>query len=188
MAKKPDILYGLPSGDLAGQGGGGGQADVLGAGGAFETRRLMLEESMAARRALSRRGLGRADVQAAAAARSRTDVGGVARSGAKDSIEPMRGVRRAMAQNMASAHEQVVPATLSDVADINGWAANQEVTLRLIPPWMPTSAVAISQAIRSVPQSLQLIRLISPPAQPSSSTTSPRMTSLMRLNPVVRSM
>jgi pyruvate dehydrogenase E2 component (dihydrolipoamide acetyltransferase) len=46
--------------------------------------------------------------------------------------ERLRGVRRAMARNMARAHARVVPATLTDVADVHHWPAAQEPMLRLV--------------------------------------------------------
>lgn len=46
-------------------------------------------------------------------------------------LEPLRGTRRAMANNMALAHAEVVPVTLHDDADIDPWT-NGDVTLRLI--------------------------------------------------------
>lgn len=46
--------------------------------------------------------------------------------------EPLRGVRRAMAVNMARAHVEVVPATVTEVADIQDWAPGDDPTLRLI--------------------------------------------------------
>jgi 2-oxoisovalerate dehydrogenase E2 component (dihydrolipoyl transacylase) len=62
----------------------------------------------------------RADVEKAAASTG---------SGA----EPLRGVRRAMAVNMARAHAEIVPATLWDEADVEAWTApSADVTLRLI--------------------------------------------------------
>ena len=47
-------------------------------------------------------------------------------------LQPLRGVRRAMARNMERAHASVVPATVTDEADINTWKADEDVTLRLI--------------------------------------------------------
>jgi 2-oxoisovalerate dehydrogenase E2 component (dihydrolipoyl transacylase) len=47
-------------------------------------------------------------------------------------LEPLRGVRRAMARNMARAHAEVVPATVIDVADIGDWPPGVDVTLRLV--------------------------------------------------------
>ncbi len=46
--------------------------------------------------------------------------------------EPLRGVRRAMATNMASAHREVVPATVQDLADVSEWPPGADVTLRLV--------------------------------------------------------
>jgi 2-oxoisovalerate dehydrogenase E2 component (dihydrolipoyl transacylase) len=45
--------------------------------------------------------------------------------------ETLSGVRRAMAVNMARAHAEIVPATVSDEADIETWPANTDVTIRL---------------------------------------------------------
>ncbi|WP_026607839.1 dihydrolipoamide acetyltransferase family protein [Methylocapsa acidiphila] len=63
----------------------------------------------------------RADVERAAAAVA--DVG---------PAEPLRGMRRAMAQRMAAAHASVVPAGVTDEADIDDWAKGEDVTTRLI--------------------------------------------------------
>lgn len=46
--------------------------------------------------------------------------------------EPLRGVRRAMAQNMALAGAEAVPVTVTDDADIEAWPAGSDVTLRLV--------------------------------------------------------
>ncbi|MPY71280.1 MAG: 2-oxo acid dehydrogenase subunit E2 [Alphaproteobacteria bacterium] len=46
--------------------------------------------------------------------------------------ERLRGVRRAMAQRMAEAHASVVPATVCDEADIDGWREGSDVTVRLV--------------------------------------------------------
>jgi len=51
---------------------------------------------------------------------------------ALEGLTPLRGVRRAMAQRMAKAHAEVVPATVIDDADIEAWPAGEDVTLRLI--------------------------------------------------------
>ncbi|MCI0430618.1 MAG: 2-oxo acid dehydrogenase subunit E2 [Rhodospirillales bacterium] len=45
--------------------------------------------------------------------------------------EPLRGVRRAMAGSMARSHAEVVPATLTDEADVEVWPAGTDVTVRL---------------------------------------------------------
>lgn len=47
-------------------------------------------------------------------------------------IEPLRGVRRAMARSMSMAHEQVVPVTLHDDADIDHWSHQDDISSRLI--------------------------------------------------------
>lgn len=46
--------------------------------------------------------------------------------------EPLRGVRRAMAQTMAHAHAEVVPVSIVDDADIQHWPAETDITLRII--------------------------------------------------------
>lgn len=46
--------------------------------------------------------------------------------------EILRGVRRAMAQNMALAHSEVAPATVMEDADIHHWKPGADVTLRLL--------------------------------------------------------
>lgn len=47
-------------------------------------------------------------------------------------VEPLRGVRRAMARSMSKAHEQVAPVTLHDDADIDHWSVGDDITIRLI--------------------------------------------------------
>jgi 2-oxoisovalerate dehydrogenase E2 component (dihydrolipoyl transacylase) len=47
-------------------------------------------------------------------------------------LEPLKGVRRAMALNMARAHAEVVPVTLVDEADVESWPEKADTTLRLI--------------------------------------------------------
>lgn len=64
----------------------------------------------------------RADVERAVEARRGAGAG-----------EPLKGVRRAMAINMARAHAEIVPATVWDEADIEPWWSPQaDVSLRLI--------------------------------------------------------
>lgn len=47
--------------------------------------------------------------------------------------EPLRGMRRSMAENMARAHAQVVPATLFDEADVEAWwKPGADVMVRLV--------------------------------------------------------
>ncbi|KAB2916071.1 MAG: 2-oxo acid dehydrogenase subunit E2 [Hyphomicrobiaceae bacterium] len=45
--------------------------------------------------------------------------------------EPLRGVRRAMAENMTRA-ASIIPATVTDEADIDHWPPNPDVTIRLV--------------------------------------------------------
>ncbi len=47
-------------------------------------------------------------------------------------LEPLRGVRRAMARSMTQAHAEVAAVTVNDDADINAWQPGQDVTLRLV--------------------------------------------------------
>jgi pyruvate dehydrogenase E2 component (dihydrolipoamide acetyltransferase) len=63
----------------------------------------------------------RADVERAA--KSLTDLA---------PAEPLRGMRRAMAQRMAAAHAEVVPATVTDEADIGDWGSAEDTTIRLV--------------------------------------------------------
>ena len=63
----------------------------------------------------------RADVERAA--RSLTEAG---------PAEPLKGMRRAMAQRMALAHAQVVPTTVTDEAQIDAWSKDADITIRLV--------------------------------------------------------
>ena len=63
----------------------------------------------------------RADVERAA--KSLTEAG---------PAEPLRGMRRAMAQRMAAAHAEVVPASVTEEADIGDWASGEDATIRLV--------------------------------------------------------
>jgi 2-oxoisovalerate dehydrogenase E2 component (dihydrolipoyl transacylase) len=63
---------------------------------------------------------------------TRADVERIAGGGAVAG-EPLKGVRRAMAVNMARAHAEIVPATLWDEADVESWwSPEADVTVRLI--------------------------------------------------------
>src|SRR6516165_4836894 len=64
---------------------------------------------------------------------TRADVERAARS-LKEAgpAEPLKGMRRAMAQRMALAHAQVVPTTVIDEADIDAWSKETDVTIRLV--------------------------------------------------------
>ncbi len=64
---------------------------------------------------------------------TRADVERAARSlAAAGPAAALRGMRRAMAQRMAAAHAEVVPAGVTDEADIHDWAAGEDVTIRLV--------------------------------------------------------
>ncbi len=63
----------------------------------------------------------RADVERAAKGLSQTGP-----------TEPLRGMRRVMAQRMTAAHVEVVPATVTDDADIDDWAKGEDATIRLV--------------------------------------------------------
>jgi 2-oxoisovalerate dehydrogenase E2 component (dihydrolipoyl transacylase) len=63
----------------------------------------------------------RADVERAA--KSLVDAG---------PAEPLRGMRRAMAQRMASAHIEVARTTVTEEADIGDWKKGDDITIRLV--------------------------------------------------------
>ena len=46
--------------------------------------------------------------------------------------EPLKGVRKSMARNMANAHAQIVPVTLFDEADVTHWPKKMDTTTRMI--------------------------------------------------------
>ncbi len=58
--------------------------------------------------------------------------------------KPLRGVRRAMARNMARAHEEVVKVTINDDVDIDHWPKGEDITMRLVR--------ALAQACEAEPQ------------------------------------
>src|SRR4029453_8158714 len=64
---------------------------------------------------------------------TRIDVERAARSlGDAGPAEPLKGMRRAMAQRMAVAHAQVVPTTVTDEVDIEAWSKGADITIRLV--------------------------------------------------------
>jgi pyruvate dehydrogenase E2 component (dihydrolipoamide acetyltransferase) len=64
---------------------------------------------------------------------TRADVERAARSLAEAGpAEALRGMRRAMAQRMTAAHAEVVPATVTDDADIEDWRKDEDATIRLM--------------------------------------------------------
>lgn len=48
------------------------------------------------------------------------------------SYEPLRGVRKAMCQSMVQAHQQIVPVSIFDEADLHTWPSQSDLTVRLI--------------------------------------------------------
>ncbi len=49
-----------------------------------------------------------------------------------EGYEPLRGVRRAMLNSMVQSHKEVVPVSIFDEADIDGWKEGSDITIRLI--------------------------------------------------------
>lgn len=49
-----------------------------------------------------------------------------------EGFEPLRGVRRAMVMSMVQSHQEVVPVSLFDEADIANWSSQTDITVRLI--------------------------------------------------------
>lgn len=46
--------------------------------------------------------------------------------------EPLKGMRRAMAQRMALSHAQVVPTSVTDEVSIDRWSKGADITIRLV--------------------------------------------------------
>ncbi|MCC6887483.1 MAG: 2-oxo acid dehydrogenase subunit E2 [Hyphomicrobiales bacterium] len=64
---------------------------------------------------------------------TRADVERAAKSMAEAGpAEPLRGMRRAMAQRMVAAHAEVARATVVDEADVGDWTKAEDVTIRLV--------------------------------------------------------
>jgi 2-oxoisovalerate dehydrogenase E2 component (dihydrolipoyl transacylase) len=64
---------------------------------------------------------------------TRADVERAARSLSEAGpAEPLKGMRRAMAQRMAAAHAQVVPTTVTDESDVDSWQKGEDITIRLV--------------------------------------------------------
>jgi 2-oxoisovalerate dehydrogenase E2 component (dihydrolipoyl transacylase) len=49
-----------------------------------------------------------------------------------EGYQPLRGVRRAMLTSMVQSHQEVVPVSIFDEADIECWKPNTDITVRLI--------------------------------------------------------
>jgi pyruvate dehydrogenase E2 component (dihydrolipoamide acetyltransferase) len=73
---------------------------------------------------------------------TREDVQGAAdsASAARPVTQDLRGVRRAMARNMSAAGEHVVPATLTDVAQVHHWPETESPVIRLVRAMVAASA------------------------------------------------
>src|SRR5258708_10239190 len=64
---------------------------------------------------------------------TRADVERAAKSLAEaEPAEPLRGMRRAMAQRMAAAHAEVVRTTVNDEADIDDWQQPEDGTIPIL--------------------------------------------------------
>lgn len=65
---------------------------------------------------------------------TKADVERVANEKSKpgEGYEPLRGVRRAMLHSMVQSHQEVVPVSIFDEADINHWKEKTDITVRLI--------------------------------------------------------
>lgn len=62
---------------------------------------------------------------------TRKDVA-VAAGGSAEAYEPLRGVRRTMARNMAKAHAEVATTNVTDEANLANWSGGEDVTMRLV--------------------------------------------------------
>jgi pyruvate dehydrogenase E2 component (dihydrolipoamide acetyltransferase) len=76
--------------------------------------------------------------------------------------EPLRGVRKAMAQRMAQAHAEVVPATITDEANIDNWPAGTDATVRLAEAIVAAAEAvpALNAWFESSAQSLRLLKRV----------------------------
>lgn len=65
---------------------------------------------------------------------TRTDIERTAnqQNSLPEGFEALRGVRRAMLNSMVQSHQEVVPVSIFDEADINHWQAGEDITVRLI--------------------------------------------------------
>lgn len=63
---------------------------------------------------------------------TRADVQAASASGRQSGTQPLSGVRRAMALRMAEAGASVVPATVTDLADVDSWPPHTPLTARLV--------------------------------------------------------
>lgn len=61
-----------------------------------------------------------------------TEGGRKPAEGTPAGFEPLKGVRRAMANVMTQSHREVVPITLVDDADLHAWPEKTDITLRVV--------------------------------------------------------
>ncbi len=50
----------------------------------------------------------------------------------QEGYEPLKGVRRAMLTSMVQSHQEIVPVSIFDEADIHNWAKGTDITARLV--------------------------------------------------------
>jgi len=63
---------------------------------------------------------------------TKQDVEAAAAGQGESTYEPLRGVRKAMVKHMEKAHREVVPAGVSDEADVDAWIKEGDPTVRLV--------------------------------------------------------
>ena len=63
---------------------------------------------------------------------TRKDVEAAAAGASMEPYEPLRGVRRAMARNMAQAHAEIATTNVTDEANIAHWSSGEDVSIRLV--------------------------------------------------------
>lgn len=62
--------------------------------------------------------------------KGKTTISGVAKT--LGPTEPLKGVRRFMAQTMSQAHQEIVPVTILEDAKLLNWSKNEDITVRII--------------------------------------------------------
>lgn len=121
------------TGTVVGELGGGEAAQAVGIHSARPTGREL--RAFPAVRALASKlgvALDLVDGTGSGGTITRADVERAAKSMSHSGpAEPLRGMRRAMAQRMAASHAEIAPATVIDDADIDDWRQGEDVTIRL---------------------------------------------------------
>ncbi|MBI5447559.1 MAG: 2-oxo acid dehydrogenase subunit E2 [Gammaproteobacteria bacterium] len=97
-------------------------------------KRIGVRAMPAARLLAAREGVDLSQIKGTGAANQITlhDVELALRKPPAEDMVPLKGVRKAMAQVMIHSHEEVVPVTLVDDADIQAWSPETDITLRII--------------------------------------------------------